>query len=65
MLTTVAVANYRSLQDLRIRLAPITVVAGANGVGRSGLYRAPQLISLRDEVQSWRFYDDFLSAALG
>lgn len=45
MLTTVAVGNYRSLHDLRIRLAPITVVTGANGVGKSGLYRALKLLA--------------------
>jgi predicted ATPase len=45
VLTTVAVANYRSLHDLRLRLAPITVVTGANGVGKSGLYRALKLLA--------------------
>ena len=31
MLHTFAVANYRSLRDLKLRLEPLTVVTGANG----------------------------------
>ncbi|MTD14308.1 AAA family ATPase [Nakamurella sp. YIM 132087] len=45
MLTTVAVQNYRSLQDLVLPLAPLTVVTGANGSGKTGLYRSLQMIA--------------------
>ena len=45
MITTVAVANYRSLHDVRIGLGPLTVVTGANGSGKSSLYRALRLLA--------------------
>ena len=45
MLRTLAVENYRSLQHLVIELAPLTVVTGANGSGKSNLYRALRLLS--------------------
>ena len=45
MLTTVAVTNYRSLHDLRLRLGAITVITGANGTGKSGVYRALRLLA--------------------
>lgn len=42
---TFAVANYRSLRDLKLALAPLTVVTGANGSGKSNLYRALRLLA--------------------
>ena len=45
MITRVAVAGYRSLRDLRVELAPLTVVTGANGSGKSSLYRALRLLA--------------------
>ncbi|TDZ42182.1 AAA family ATPase [Mycobacteroides franklinii] len=45
MLTTVAVRGYRSLRDLVLPLAQLTVVTGANGTGKSSLYRALQLLA--------------------
>jgi predicted ATPase len=45
VLSTVAVANYRSLRDLRIELGPVTVITGANGTGKSSLYRALRLLA--------------------
>lgn len=45
MLTTVAVAGYRSLRDVVLPLAPLTVVTGANGAGKSSLYRALRLLA--------------------
>jgi predicted ATPase len=45
MLTTLAVANYRSLRDLVIPLGPLNVVTGANGSGKSNLYRALRLLA--------------------
>ncbi|WP_257388175.1 AAA family ATPase [Tahibacter caeni] len=44
MLHTFAVSNYRSLRDLKLRLAPLTLVTGANGSGKSNLYRALRLL---------------------
>ncbi|SFP99373.1 Predicted ATPase [Amycolatopsis arida] len=45
MLTTVAVRNYRSLRDLVLPLSGFTVVTGANGSGKSNLYRALRLLA--------------------
>lgn len=52
MITTVAVAGYRSLRDLVLPLDRLTVVTGANGVGKSSLYRSLRLLAGcgRDEV---------------
>ncbi len=44
MLQTVAVANYRSLRDVVLPLAPLVVVTGANGTGKSSLYRCLTLL---------------------
>lgn len=45
MLTTLAVANYRSLRDLVLPLRQLTIVTGANGSGKSSLYRALRLLA--------------------
>lgn len=45
MLTTVAIRGYRSLRDLVLPLRQLTVVTGANGTGKSSLYRALQLLA--------------------
>lgn len=45
MLSTLAVQNYRSLRDLVLPLARLTVVTGANGSGKSSLYRALRLLA--------------------
>ncbi|MCR2813355.1 AAA family ATPase [Microbacterium sp. zg.Y1090] len=45
MLRTLAVSGYRSLRDVVVPLAPLTVVTGANGSGKSNLYRALRLLS--------------------
>lgn len=42
---TVAVENYRSLRRLVIALDRLTVVTGANGSGKSSLYRALRLLA--------------------
>ena len=44
MLRTLAIENYRSLHCLVVPLAPLTVVTGANGVGKSNLYGALRLL---------------------
>jgi predicted ATPase len=45
VLTTLAVENYRSLRDLVLPLSRLTVVTGANGSGKSSLYRALRLLA--------------------
>ena len=45
MIATLAVENYRSLRSLVVPLAPLTVVTGANGAGKSSLYRALRLLA--------------------
>lgn len=45
MLTCLAVSGYRSLRDVRVALGPLNVVTGANGSGKSSLYRALRLLS--------------------
>lgn len=45
MITRLAIAGYRSLRDVRLALEPLTVVTGANGSGKSSLYRALRLLA--------------------
>lgn len=45
MLRTVAVRGYRSLRDVTLPLARLTIVTGANGSGKSSLYRALRLLA--------------------
>lgn len=45
MLETLAIANYRSLRDLIVPLDRLNVVTGANGSGKSSLYRALRLLA--------------------
>ena len=45
MLTTLAIANYRSLRSLVMPLGRLNVVTGANGSGKSNLYRALRLLA--------------------
>jgi predicted ATPase len=45
MLTTLAIANYRSLRKLIVPLKSLNVVTGANGSGKSNLYRALRLLA--------------------
>lgn len=45
MLTTLAVLGYRSLRDVQIALGPLNVFTGANGSGKSSLYRALRLLA--------------------
>lgn len=45
MILTVAISGYRSLRDLVLPLAPLTVITGGNGVGKSSLYRALRLLA--------------------
>lgn len=45
MLSTIAVDGYRSLRSIVVGLAPLTVITGANGSGKSNLYRALRLLA--------------------
>ncbi len=45
MLTTLAIANYRSLRNLIIPLQLLNVITGPNGSGKSSLYRALRLLA--------------------
>jgi predicted ATPase len=45
VLQTVAVEGYRSLRSLVVPLGRLTVVTGANGAGKSSLYRVLRLLS--------------------
>lgn len=45
MLQVLAIAGYRSLQQLVLPLGQLTVISGANGSGKSNLYRALGLIA--------------------
>jgi len=43
-LTTLAIANYRSILDLTLPLGRLNLVTGPNGSGKSNLYRALRLL---------------------
>lgn len=45
MITHLAVSGYRSLREVRLALGRLNVVTGANGSGKSSLYRALRLLS--------------------
>jgi predicted ATPase len=45
MLTRVAISGYRSVRNLPLELDPVTVFVGANGSGKSNLYRALRLFA--------------------
>lgn len=45
MLKTLAIGNYRSLLDVRFAPASLTLITGANGSGKSNLYRALRLLA--------------------
>src|ERR1700759_4724982 len=45
LLSTLAIANYRSIRQLVLPLGRLNVVTSANGSGKSNLYRALRLLS--------------------
>lgn len=45
MITCLAISGYRSLRDVKLELGPLNVVTGANGSGKSSLYRSLRLLS--------------------
>jgi len=44
MILTVAISGYGSIRNLILPLAPLTVITGGNGVGKSSLYRALRML---------------------
>jgi predicted ATPase len=45
ILSRLCISGYRSLRDVRLEIGPLTVVTGANGSGKSSLYRALRLLA--------------------
>ncbi len=45
MLSTIAIRGYRSLREIVLPLGDLTVVTGANGTGKSSVYRALRLLA--------------------
>jgi predicted ATPase len=45
VLQTVAIRGYRSLREFVLPVFPLTVVTGANGTGKSSVYRALRLLA--------------------
>lgn len=45
MICTVAIHGYRSLRDLVLPLAQLSVISGANGSGKSSVYRSLRLLA--------------------
>ncbi len=45
MLTTLAIANYRSLRNLIVPLQRLNLITGPNGSGKSSVYRALRLLA--------------------
>ena len=45
MITRLAISGYRSIRELVLALGPLTIIAGANGTGKSSLYRALRLLA--------------------
>jgi predicted ATPase len=45
MLQTIAIRGYRSMRDVVVPLSGLTVVTGANGTGKSSVYRALRLLA--------------------
>lgn len=45
MLTTLAIFNYRSLREIVLPLGQLNLITGANGSGKSNLYKALRLLA--------------------
>lgn len=66
MIQTLAIENYRSLREVVIDLEQLTVVTGANGTGKSNVYRALRLLAevIRDGALSSLVAEGGLRSAL-
>ncbi|RXJ73278.1 ATP-binding protein [Veronia nyctiphanis] len=45
MLTSLSISNYRSIRDITLPLGPLNVITGANGTGKSNLYKSLKLLA--------------------
>ena len=45
MISTISVANYRSIINLVMPMKPLNLITGLNGSGKSNLYRALRLLA--------------------
>ncbi|MFB9047823.1 AAA family ATPase [Rhizorhabdus histidinilytica] len=45
VISQLAVSGYRSLRDIKLLLAPLTIITGVNGTGKSSIYRALRLLA--------------------
>ncbi|MGN6108057.1 MAG: AAA family ATPase [Kofleriaceae bacterium] len=54
MIRTLAFAGYRSLDDVRFTVGPLTAITGPNGAGKSNVYRALRLLVEAAEGQLGR-----------
>ena len=45
IISRLCISGYRSLRDVRLEVGQLTVVTGANGSGKSSLYRALRLLA--------------------
>jgi predicted ATPase len=45
MIRTIAVQGYRSLRDLTLPLGQLSLITGANGSGKSSVYRSLRLLA--------------------
>ena len=51
-ISEISVSGYRSLRALRFPVGSLTVFVGANGVGKTNLYRALQLLQAAAAARS-------------
>lgn len=52
MIDRLAIEGYRSIRSLVVDLAPLTVVTGRNGTGKSSLYRALRLLAAAGQART-------------
>ncbi len=45
MINTLAISNYRSILDVKAPMSSLNVITGANGTGKSNLYKSLRLLS--------------------
>lgn len=58
MLHEIRIKNYRSVVDLEIQLEQVNLITGANGVGKSNVFKAVQLIQAAAEGRLGRAIRD-------
>lgn len=66
MIRTLAIENYRSLEEVTLELDTLTVITGPNGSGKSNVYRSLRLLSeiVRDGALSSLVTEGGLQSAL-